>query len=155
MFELIPWRVRNRESFPMTFPSDFQRGFEDLINRFFGNERLLPDFGRTFTPAIDMTDTDEAFVMEAEIPGIDPKDLDISLTGDVLTIKGEKKEEKEDKKKGVHRVERTFGNFSRSFQLPCEVQEDKIEAKFENGVVKLTLPKAEAAKKKSINIEVK
>jgi HSP20 family protein len=155
MFELMPWRRRDRESYPISFPRDFQRSFEDLINRFFGDEQLLPGFSRTFTPAIDMSDSDDAFVLEAEIPGIDAKDLDISLTGDVLTIKGEKKEKKEDKKKGVHRVERTFGSFSRSFQLPCEVQEDKIEAKFENGVVKLTLPKAEAAKKKSINIAVK
>jgi HSP20 family protein len=155
MFELIPWRRRERETFPMSVHRDFRREFDALINRFFGEERLLPGFIQGFSPAIDLSESDDDFTVKAEIPGVGPKDLDISLTGDVLTIKGEKKEEKEEKEKGVHRVERTFGRFSRSFSLPCEVQEAKIEAKFENGVVTIKLPKAETAKKKSIQIDMK
>ena len=155
MFELIPWRRRDRETFPMGVHKDFRREFDALINRFFGDEPLVPSFTQGFSPAIDLSESDVEFTVKAEFPGVEPKDLDISLTGDVLTIKGEKKEEKEEKERGVHRVERSFGSFARSFSLPCEVQENKIKAKFENGVVTIMLPKAETAKKKSIQIDVK
>jgi HSP20 family protein len=93
-------------------------------------------------------------VVKAEVPGMDPKHIDISLSDGVLTIKGEKKEEKEEKEANYHLVERSYGAFSRSIRLPSEVQSDKINASYKNGVLKITLPKSEEAKKKEIKIKV-
>jgi HSP20 family protein len=155
MFELTPWRRREKESFPTLFRSRLFREFDDLVDLFFRKEPFLSESMQTFHPDIDISETDENFIVKGEIPGIEPENLDVSLSGQVLTIKGEKKEEKEDKQEGIHTKERRFGSFSRSFSIPCEIQEGKIEAHFENGVLTLTLPKAEVAKKKPIQIEVK
>ena len=125
MSELIPW-TRTGELFPTLFRDRFFREFDDLMDRFLGKEPFLTGFTRTFTPAIDISETDDAFLVKGEIPGIDPKDLDISLTGQVLTITGEKKEEKEEGDGGTHRKERRFGSFTRKFTLPCEVEKDAI-----------------------------
>ena len=92
--------------------------------------------------------------MKAELPGIDPKDIDISLNEGVLTIKGEKRQEREEKEEGYHLVERSYGSFTRSIRLPREVQSDKINASYKNGVLRITLPKSEEAKKKEIKIKV-
>jgi HSP20 family protein len=154
MFELIPWRRRETEAFPTLFSDRFRREFDDLVDRFFGKEPFLTGALGTFSPAIDISETDENYLVKGEIPGIDPEDLEINLTGDVLTIKGEKKEETEEKDESMYRKERRFGTFKRVFTIPCEIQEDKIEAKFENGLLSLTLPKAEDGKKKSIQIDV-
>ena len=99
-------------------------------------------------------DTKGDFVVKAELPGIDPKDIDISLSEGVLTIRGEKRQEKEEKDEGYHLVERSYGSFTRSIRLPREVQNEKINASYKNGVLKITLPKSEEAKKKEIKIKV-
>jgi HSP20 family protein len=93
-------------------------------------------------------------VVKAEVPGMDPKDIDISLSNGVLTIKGKKKQEREEKEENYHLLERSYGSFTRSVQLPGEVQSDKISASYRNGVLKVTLPKSEEAKKKEIKIKV-
>ena len=155
MFELTPWRRREKESLPTLFRSRLSREFDDLVDLFFRKEPFLTGSMRTFQPDIDISETDEAFIVKGEIPGIDPENLDVSITGQVLTIKGEKKEEKEEKQEGIHTKERRFGSFSRSFSIPCEIDEEKIDAKFDKGVLTLTLPKAEVTKKKPIQIEVK
>jgi HSP20 family protein len=85
---------------------------------------------------------------------MDPKDIDISLSDGLLTIKGEKKQEREEKEENYHLVERSYGAFTRSIRLPKEVQSDKISASYKNGVLKVTLPKSEEAKKKEIKIKV-
>jgi HSP20 family protein len=85
---------------------------------------------------------------------MDPKDIDISLSDGVLTIKGEKRQEKEEKEADYHLVERSYGSFARSVQLPREVQSDKISASYKNGILKITLPKSEEAKKKEIKIKL-
>jgi HSP20 family protein len=90
-------------------------------------------------------------LVKAELPGIDQENLKVDLANGVVTIRGEKKEEKGE---NVYRLERSFGSFSRSFRLPCEVQEDKVEAKYKDGVLSLTLPKAETGKKTSIKVKV-
>lgn len=156
MFDLMPWRRKQVEGSPVSKQLEFRREFDDLVNRFFGPEPWFMGrfFGQGFSPAIDIKETENEFVVKAEIPGIDQKDLSVSLSGDVLTISGEKKEEKEEKGENVHRVERSFGSFCRSFTLPGEIQEDKIEAKYKNGILTLTLPKAESSKRKPINIKV-
>jgi HSP20 family protein len=92
--------------------------------------------------------------VKAEVPGLDPKDIDISLSDGLLTIKGEKKQEREEKEENYHLVERSYGAFTRSIQLPKEVQSDKISASYKNGVLKVTLPKSEEAKKKEVKIRV-
>ena len=149
MFELEPWRRRVENA-----PAAFRREFDDLMQRFFGAER--PDWlsGRGFSPAVDVTENDSEVLVKAELPGIDQKDIEVSLSGDVLTIKGEKREEKEEKSESVHRIERSYGSFSRAFTLPCEVKSEAVEAKFKDGVLSLKLPKSETSKKKSIKINV-
>ncbi len=101
-----------------------------------------------------MSETKDSFIVKAELPGLDAKDVEVSISGDVLSIKGEKKKE-EEKNEHHYRAERYYGSFKRSFQLPSSVKADKIEATFDKGVLKVTVPKVEEAKKKEITVKVK
>lgn len=115
----------------------------------------MPAWGRSMVDVrFDVSETDDAVEMTAELPGIDEKDIDLSLSDGVLTIKGEKKSEKETEERDYHLSERRYGSFARSMRLPDSVNQDKIEAHFEKGVLKVVMPKrAEArAKKKKIAI---
>ena len=105
-------------------------------------------------PSLDISDTKNELVVKAEVPGMDAKDIDISLSDGMLTIKGEKKQEKEEKETNYHLIERSYGSFLRSVNLPGEVQGDKISASYKDGILKITLPKSEEAKKKEIKIKV-
>ena len=105
-------------------------------------------------PFLDVAETKNELVVKAEVPGMDPKDIDVSLSDGVLTIKGEKRQAKEEKEADYHLVERSYGAFTRSVQLPKEVKGDKISASYKNGILKITLPKSEEAKKKEIKIKV-
>jgi HSP20 family protein len=107
-----------------------------------------------WVPSLDFSETKSDLVVKAELPGIDPKDVDVSLNEGVLTIKGEKRQEKEEREEGYHLVERVYGSFTRSIRLPGEVQNEKINASYKNGVLKITLPKSQEAKKKEIKIKV-
>lgn len=107
------------------------------------------------TPRIDVSETDNALEITAELPGVDEKDIDVTVTDDILTIKGEKKSEKEDTGKDYHVVERSYGAFQRTLRLPFEVVSDKVEAKFEKGVLQITLPKSPEVASKTHKIEVK
>jgi HSP20 family protein len=109
---------------------------------------------RKWYPSLDVTETKADVVVKAELPGIDLKDIDISLNEGILTIKGEKKQEREEKDEGYHLVERSYGSFTRSIRLPKEVQNEKINASYKNGVLKIIFPKSEEAKKKEIKIKV-
>lgn len=104
---------------------------------------------------LDIYQTDEDVVVKAAIPGIKPEEVDISLTGDMLVMKGEHKEEQEVKEEDYLRKERRYGAFNRSIQIPVPVKSDKAEAVFENGVLTLTLPKAEEVKSKQIKVKAK
>lgn len=112
--------------------------------------------GGTFAlaPALDASEDDKAFYVSTELPGIDEKDIHVDLTGNTLTIQGEKSTEKEEKDKSFHRRERSYGRFYRAITLPVEVDQEAIKANFKNGVLELTLPKTEAAKEKSRRIEI-
>jgi len=154
MFDLIPWRRRNVETASERSAVDLWREVDNVFDHFFGDMRRPERSMMQFTPAFDLSENDNEFHVKAELPGIDPKEVNISITGNRLTIKGEKKSEKEEKGEHFHRIERSYGQFSRSFRLPCEVQEDKIEAQFKNGVLNLILPKAECAKRNSVKIDV-
>lgn len=105
--------------------------------------------------ATDIYETEDEVVVKASLPGVKPEDIDVSVVGDTLTIKGEVKEEKEVKEQNYIRKERRFGSFCRSFTLPVSVNPDKATAEFENGMLTLTLPKAEEVKPKSIAIKAK
>jgi len=106
-------------------------------------------------PSVDVSETKNNFVVKAELPGLEAKDVNVSISADVLTIKGEKKTTEEEKDEHYHRIERYSGTFQRVFQLPSGVKGDMIEATFDKGVLKVTLPKVEEAKKKEIDIKVK
>jgi HSP20 family protein len=105
-------------------------------------------------PVVDVAETKNEIVVNAEVPGMDPKEFDISLNEGTLTIKGEKKQEKEEKEENYHLIERRYGTFTRSIPLPQEVESDKIGASYKNGVLKITLPKSGEAMKKEIKIKV-
>jgi HSP20 family protein len=126
-------------------------------------DRVFDDFGRLRfgrsglslgAPRIDVSETDGEYVIEAELPGVDPKEVEVSLDGDVLSIKGEKKIDREDKSKDYHVVERAYGAFERSIVLPFKADEKKIQAKFTNGVLRITAPKPAEAKTEKKKIEI-
>jgi len=106
-------------------------------------------------PAMDLVERDEAFEMTAELPGLDEKNIEVNVANGVLTVKGQKEEDKVEKKEDFHLRERRFGSFSRSVRVPDTVDPDKIEASFKNGVLKVTLPKKPEAQKPVKKIEVK
>ena len=105
--------------------------------------------------AVDVYETDDAVVVKTAVPGISPEDLDVSVTGDVLTIRGETKAEEEIKEGNYIRRERRYGRFSRSVTLPGHLETDKTEAEFKDGVLTLTVPKSEEVKRKAIEVKIK
>jgi HSP20 family protein len=105
------------------------------------------------SPAVDITETEEAFIVTAEVPGLAEKDIEVLLSGDTLTIKGEKKQEREDKDDNVYLSERSYGAFQRAFSLPETVNSEKIAASFSNGVLSVTLPKVVVAPPKKIEVK--
>ena len=107
---------------------------------------------RTWTPPVDIQETEDAYRIHAELPGMTKDDIQITLENNVLRLSGERKFEKDTKQENYHRIERTYGAFSRSFALPTQVSPDKVEAKFENGVLSIVVPKAEQAKPRKIAI---
>lgn len=127
----------------------------DLIDRFFGEFAPVAVGGRKeLLPEFDLSETEEYIVLKADLAGIDAKNLDINLTDNVLVVKGERKEDREEKSECFHQVERRFGTFTRSFTLPGDVKADGIEATYKDGVLRLTIPKAETAKPKKIEVKV-
>ncbi len=112
------------------------------------------DWASKWLPTLDLSETKNEFVVKAEVPGMSPKDIDISLNGGILSIRGEKKQEKEEKEENYHFIERSFGAFTRTVRLPAEVQSDKIKAAYKDGVLKITLPKSEESKRKEVKIKV-
>jgi HSP20 family protein len=121
-----------------------------IMQPFWGREA-----GWSGAPVVDVAEREKDYEITAELPGMDEKDIEVSLSDDVLTIKGEKKEEKEERQKDYHVSERRYGSFQRSLRVPDGVDANKIEAKFKNGVLTLILPKSPEAQKKKKKIEVK
>ncbi|MDY0039244.1 MAG: Hsp20/alpha crystallin family protein [Desulforhabdus sp.] len=104
-------------------------------------------------PAFDISEADDHIVVRADLPGIDAKDLDINLSGNVLSISGEKKKEEEQRGENYYSIEKQFGSFCRTLTLPAEVKEEGIEATYEDGVLRLMIPKVESAKRKKIEVK--
>ena len=105
-------------------------------------------------PPVDIFETGDSIVIKAELPGISKEDITLEVKENTLTIKGEKKFEKDVKEESYHRVERSYGAFQRAFSLPGTVQQDKVKAKFRDGILEITIPKAEEAKPKQIKVDV-
>jgi HSP20 family protein len=126
----------------------------DRLESFFDNWNLpvLFDEDTTWIPAFDIAEKEEEYLITAELPGMDMKDIDITFTDGLLTVKGEKKQEKEDKGKDYHRIERRYGSFQRSFRVPEKVDTNKIEASYKDGILKLVLPKAEESRAQKIKV---
>jgi HSP20 family protein len=146
---LVRWRP-TRDIF--RFRDEMDRLFDDFIDRFPARRETGEQM---WNPDVDIRETDNEVVVKAEIPGMEQKDINISIKDNVLTLKGEKKQEKEEKEANYHRVERTYGSFTRMFTLPTTVVADKVTAKYNKGVLSITLPKTEEAKPKEIAVEIK
>lgn len=135
---------------------DFYRDFELPL---MGLEQSRGPLGKFWQqaeyPRMDYAETDKAITVTAELPGVSKDELQITVSDDILTIKGEKRQEKEEGKGRYHRTECYYGSFQRSFPLPCEVDGQKVEASFKNGVLSITLPKTEAARKKVKHVTIK
>ncbi|MFZ5764845.1 MAG: Hsp20/alpha crystallin family protein [Thermodesulfobacteriota bacterium] len=151
MFDLIPFRRRQHD-----VPDVFEE-MEDAFRRMWKGslfDEVLTDVEKSWSPRLDVSETNDAIEVVADLPGLDKKDIEISFEGDVLVIKGERKEEHRESKKHVHRMERRYGSFYRAMRLPVEVKSDKIEASFKDGVLTVTLPKSEEAKKQIAHIAI-
>ena len=175
--EMVPWRWgglrrwddedRPFESFLRemdTLHKDMDRLFEDFW-RGSGHRSMMsapwPSMMATpwaygeLTPRIDETEDEKAFHIQVELPGMDKDDVDITLANGLLTIRGEKKRDEEEKGKDWYRKERSFGSFRRSLPIPADVDESKIDASFRKGVLYIELPKTEEARKKVTHIDIK
>jgi len=144
-YELIPRADRFMSLLPRwnmfdLFFNDF--GLTDLFNE---KDALMP--------AIDISENDKECVVTGEIPGVDAKDLHVTLTDGILTIKGQKRQENEDKDENYYRIERRYGSFERSFRIPEKIKTDKVNATHKDGVFKLSLPKAEVVEAKKIEVK--
>ena len=110
--------------------------------------------GQNFVPALDLSETAEGYLVEAALPGVKPEDVEVTVENNVLTIKGEARQEVDEQKRNFHRVERRFGSFQRTIGLPTTVKADAIQASLTNGVLRLEIPKAEEVKPRKISVNV-
>jgi HSP20 family protein len=164
----VPVEVKKAAPAETTAP-DVWRSFRGEMDRLFDRfgfpslRRMLdieppwrPESSFTFSvPAIDMSEDEKAYKISAELPGLDAKDVDVSVSGNTLVVKGEKRQEKEEKDKNYYFSERAYGSFQRAFELPASIDRDKISADVSKGVLTVTLPKTPDAQKQQKKIEVK
>jgi HSP20 family protein len=151
---LIRWRPRD-EWDPFSWLSDFREEMDrlfarSLVPRGASESALLRE---RWSPSVDVSEDKKEVVVKADLPGMKKDEIDISVRGDLLTLKGEKKEETEVKEKNYHRIERSYGSFYREVLLPCSVDQGKIKASYKDGVLEVKLPKKEEEKGKKIQIE--
>lgn len=130
----------------------FNQLFNETFARAFGDQQEVSP--RAWVPPVDIYETGEGLVLKAELPGINPEDVEIRVEDNTLYLKGERKFEKEVKEQNLHQVERSYGTFTRSFVLPSSVDSGKVAAEYQNGILTLTMPKREEAKPKTIKINV-
>ena len=139
------------------------RELEDVssrLNRIFGRPALHTGSDHEmmavadWMPSVDISETDNAYLIKGEIPGVKKEDVKVTIQDGMLTIQGERKQEKEEKNKKFHRVECSYGSFVRSFRVPDDADESGVKAEFKDGMLNVTLPKSEKAKPKSINVTV-
>ena len=146
--ELVRWA-------PFREISRLRDEMDRMWQDFFGpGRRALRPLMEEWIPAVDISDTADKVLVKMEAPGVDAKNIEISLAGDILTIRGEKKAEKEEKDENFHLMERSYGFFARSLKLPAAVEADKIEAIYKKGVLTITCPKKEEVKPKQITVKI-
>jgi HSP20 family protein len=141
-----------------TFPSDIfnmQREMNKIYGSFFRGVDEQSLLGSTWMPAVDVVEENDEYIVKIELPGVSKDDVKITLESNILTIRGEKKAEKDSDEKNYHRTERSYGIFQRSFTLPASVKNEKIGAEYKDGILAVTLPKAEETKPKQIEVKVK
>lgn len=146
---LIPWRKKDSQI------ADFRKDYDDIFDRFFSESAFeIPKLfsEESWYPTVDISEGEKDIIIKAEIPGVEQKDIEVSLDGRLLTIKGEKKLEKEESNEHYHRVESQFGSYKRTIELAADVDEAKVDARYKNGVLKINLKKAKAAATKKIEI---
>ena len=127
----------------------FSTGFHDIMDELFNNVQTTRD---SFVPSIDISETEKGFEILAQVPGIHKEDITVNLDNNRLTISGERKREKEESGKKFHRVETQYGTFSRSFQLPDNIDQESIKASYENGILAISISKKEEEAKRQIEI---
>jgi HSP20 family protein len=144
---MIPWR----ETVPRPFVR-FENEMNKMLEEFFGRREPM-EITETFVPAANLVETENEFEVTLELPGLKPEEVNVELREGALWVSGERKEEKEEKGKTFHRMERRYGAFRRVIPLPMEVKEEKVEAEFHNGILKVKLPKSEEVKPKHIEVK--
>jgi HSP20 family protein len=161
---LVPWRDKSqtpapREEYPdpfQAFRREVDRMFDDFFSGF-GRRSVGSSFGSWSTPTLnmDLTENEKEIVVTAEMPGLDDKDFEVTVSGDLLTLKGEKKAEHEQKNGDSYYMERRFGSFSRSVRLPFEVKDEKVDARYEKGVLTVRIPKPADMQRQARRIDVR
>jgi HSP20 family protein len=137
-------------------PFDLMTDFQNEMNRLFHRSLHKKNgWEKTFEPEVDLVEEKDSFIVKADIPGIKKEEMDIKVEGRLLTLKGERKEEKETKEKNYYASERFYGAFTRMIELPTDVKADQVKATYKDGVLEITLPKTEGAKAKQVTVEVK
>lgn len=146
---MVPWRRRDRGEL-----ASLRSQMDDWFDSFFrGLDRPFSFLGPKAWPAVDVAEKDDAIVVRAEVPGCRPEEIDISVYGNTLTISGEKKESREQNAEGYYHMESSYGSFRRDIPLSAEIDESKIDAVCKDGILSITLPKAE--KSKAVKVKVK
>jgi HSP20 family protein len=153
----MPTAIAKRPSAPARpwLPRSFQalrEEVEDLVSQALGEGEPWP-LTRLYAPSLDLSETDTTVEVRMDLPGVKPDQVDVQVSGNLLTVSGERKEEKEEKGKAFHRIERRCGSFARSITLPCPVQEEKVEAQCRDGVLSITLPKTDEAKSHKVKVK--
>lgn len=143
---MVPWRGGELTSFRRETDRLFDRFLEGWPFRISAEERV-------WAPTADVSETTKEVIVKVEVPGMDPKDIDVFVAGDVLTLRGERKREKEEKDVNFHRVERSYGSFSRSIRLPSEVDTGKVNATYKEGILKICLRRTKAASVRKIEVK--
>ena len=163
--KLIPWRNKKKsEAREASAPSLFENGsLDQLFERFFRDPWSFDWPARNgdisgsgaWMPPMDVTESEKEVIVRCEIPGVDPENLSITVSGDILTLSGEKSDSAEKKGENYYRTERRFGSFRRNIQLPAAVDPDKVSAKYRDGVLAITMERKERAAAKRIAVSVK
>jgi len=143
--------VRFEQGFPLTAQNQFERFLREAFSPVTGEGEVST---RTWAPPVDIYENGDNLVLKAELPGFNPDDVEIRVEDNTLYLKGERKFEKDVKEQSYHRVERSYGTFTRTFSLPNSIDADKVAANYKDGVLTLTMPKKEEAKPKTIKINV-
>ena len=134
--------------------TDMHTEMDQLLSGFLGSRACAPGAETAFAPAVDVEETPAAYVLRADLPGMTQKDVKVSLAGDTLTLRGERKRETEKREGALHRTERVYGTFERTFTLASPVQADQVKATYRDGVLEVLVPKAEEARVREIEVQV-